>query len=356
MFRKILITILFHCFIASLLFLPPSVIAQEKEEILEGTVIEVLEEKLPYQKLEILITKGSLEDKKIQIETGKMPAANQPVYQKSDELLISSSKDLNGNNIYFINDFIRKKPIFWLALIFTVLVLAVARWRGLASILGLGISFAVIFVFILPCILAGKDPVLVVLAGSLAIVPTTFYLSHGINKKTTIAITAALLTLFISIILSILFVNGAKLTGFASEEAGFIQSFKQGSINIKGLLLAGIIIGLLGILDDVTVNQTAVVEQLKKANNKLNLKQLYVQSMAVGSDHIASMVNTLILVYAGASLPLLLLFVDNPHPFGEVINYEIVAEEIVRMLIGSIGLVLAVPLASFLAAWWFSKK
>ena len=351
MFKKIFIILLFLCF-----FIPPTTLAQEKEETLEGTIVEILEEKLPYQKLEILVTKGSLEDTKIQIETGKMPTANQPVYQKGNELLISYSKNLNGNDIYFINDFIRKKPIFWLAVIFTVLVLAVAHWRGLASILGLGISFAVIFVFILPCILAGKDPVLVVLAGSLAIVPTTFYLSHGINKKTTIAIAAALVTLFISVLLSILFVNGAKLTGFSSEEAGFIQSFKQGSINIKGLLLAGIIIGLLGILDDVTINQTAVVEQLKKANNKLNLKQLYIQSMAVGSDHIASMVNTLILVYAGASLPLLLLFVDNPHPFSEVINYEIVAEEIVRMLIGSIGLVLAVPLASFLAAWWFSKK
>lgn len=351
MFKKIFVILLFLCF-----FIPSTILAQEKEETLEGIVVEILEEKLPYQKLEILITKGSLEDKKIQLEVGKIPMANQPVYQKGNELLISSSKDLNGNNIYFINDFIRKKSIFWLAVIFTVLVLAVARWRGLASILGLGISFAVIFVFILPCILAGKDPVLVVLAGSLAIVPTTFYLSHGINKKTTIAIAAALLTLFISVLLSILFVNGAKLTGFSSEEAGFIQSFKQGSINIKGLLMAGIIIGILGILDDVTIAQTAIVEQLKKANDKLNLKQLYSKSMAVGSDHIASMVNTLILVYAGASLPLLLLFVDNPHPFGEVINYEIVAEEIVRMLIGSIGLVLAVPLASFLAAWWFSKK
>ncbi len=127
-------------------------------------------------------------------------------------------------------------------------------------------------------------------------------------------------------------------------------------MNMKGLLLAGIIIGVLGVLDDITISQSAIVFQLKAANEKLKFKELYLRAMSVGQDHISSMVNTLILVYTGAALPLLLLFINNPRPFSEVVNYEIIADEVVRTLVGSIGLILAVPITTVIASWIAAKR
>ena len=135
----------------------------------------------------------------------------------------------------------------------------------------------------------------------------------------------------------------------------FLQVAKQGTLNIQGLLLAGIIIGLLGILDDVTVSQSSVVFELKKTNPSLKIAELYSKAMNVGKDHIASVVNTLVLVYAGAALPLLLLFINNPMPYEQVVNFEIISEEIVRTLVASIGLILSIPLTTLLASWIVGK-
>lgn len=342
-------------------FLFSKVLAQEGgEETLEATVVEILEEKeiqpehsdekQLYQRLELLVTKGSLKDKKIVIESGSIPMANLQKYEVGNKVIVSYSKDFEGKDSYYITDYIRRGSLFWLFAIFVILVAVVAKWRGLSSLLGMGASFFVIFKFILPKISAGSDPIQIAIIGSLFIIPITFYLSHGFNKKTTVAVIGTVVALIITGILAGIFVEAAKLTGFASEEAGFLQVAKQGLVNIKGLLLAGIIIGVLGVLDDVTVSQSAIVFQLKQANSKIKPGELYKRAMDVGKDHIASMVNTLILVYTGAALPLLLLFIDNPHPFSEVINYEIIADEIVRILVGSIGLVLAVPITTFIAS------
>lgn len=335
------------------LFLPLSVFAQE-EEILEGKITGVLAEEERedqlYQRLEVLVTKGSLKDKTVIVEVGILPMVNQPRYQEGNEIILSYGQDFEGNDVFFITDFIRRKPLFWLFLIFALLAVAIGKWRGLSSLLGMGLSFLIIFKFILPSISAGNDPIFIAIIGSLFIIPITFYLSHGFNKKTTVAVIATFISLVITGILAQTFVEAAKLTGYASEEAGFLQVAKEGTMNIRGLLLAGIIIGVLGVLDDITVAQAAVVQQLQKVNPRISSGKLFIQAMSVGQDHIASMVNTLVLVYAGAALPLLLLFIDNPHPFSEVINYEIVAGEIVRTLVGSIGLILAVPITTFLAS------
>ncbi|MBL7159861.1 YibE/F family protein [Candidatus Microgenomates bacterium] len=356
------IFLLFSLFLV--FFLPLSIFAQEEvsqlpeEEILEGKITQVLEEKETedmggkqlYQKLEILITKGSLKDETIIVEVGKLPTIGVPKYQKGNEIILSYSQDFEGNDVFYITDFIRRKPLVWLFLIFALLVVVIGQWRGVSSLLGMGLSFLVIFKFILPSINAGHDPIFIAITGSLLIIPITFYLSHGFNKKTTVAVIATFISLVITGILAQSFVGTAKLSGYASEEAGFLQAAKEGEMNIRGLLLAGIIISVLGVLDDITVAQAAVVQQLKKANPRISPGKLFLQAMNVGQDHIASMVNTLVLVYAGASLPLLLLFIDSPRPFGEVVNYEIVAEEIIRILVGSIGLILAVPITTFLAS------
>ena len=337
-----------------------------KEETLEATVVEVLEEKgiTPefseekqlYQKLELLVTKGSLLNKKIVIENGIMPLANPQKYQEGTKVIVNYTKDFEGNDLFYITDYVRRGSLLWLFIIFVFLVTVVAKWRGLTSLLGMGASFLIIFKFILPKILAGSNPILIAIIGSLFIIPITFYLSHGFNKKTTVAVAGTVIALIITGILAGIFVESAKLTGFASEEAGFLQVAKQGSVNIKGLLLAGIIIGVLGVLDDITVSQSAVVLQLKRANPKLRFEELYKRAMDVGQDHISSMVNTLVLVYTGAALPLLLLFIDNPHPFLEIINYEIIADEVVRTLVSSIGLILAVPITTIIAVLSLEKK
>ncbi len=333
--------------------------ALPEEETLTGKVVTVLEEKKvevegqqpnQYQKLEILVTEGSLKDKTINIEVGDIATVNQQKYQPNEDVMITYTKGMENEDVFYITDYVRHKSLAFLFIIFVVLTVIVGKWRGLSSLLGMGLSFLVIFKYILPSISQGTDPINTAIIGSLFIIPITFYLSHGLNKKTSVAVVGTLIALVITGFLAKTYVEAAKLTGFASEEAGFLQVAKQGVMNMKGLLLAGIIIGVLGVLDDITISQSAVVFQLKKANSLIKHGELYRAAMNVGQDHIASMVNTLILVYTGATLPLFLLFINNPRPIHQIINFEPVAEEIVRTLVGSIGLILAVPITTLFAA------
>lgn len=332
-----------------------------QEETLEGKIIKITgqrrispsgnsKEQL-YQQLEIQVIKGSQIGKAINLESGDVYQGSNALYKVGDEVVIAYAKDSTGSETYLITDYVRRTPLLVLFLLFVVITVIIGKWKGLSSILGMGVSFLVILKFILPSIYSGSDPVTIAILGSLAIIPVTFFLSHGFNRKTLVAIVGTLISLVVTGILATLFVEATKLTGFASEEAGFLNVFKEGTINIKGLLLAGMIIGVLGVLDDITISQSAIVQELKLANPQLKSKDLYLKAMSVGKDHIASMVNTLILVYTGAALPLLLLFVDNPRPFSELINYEIIADEVVRTLVGSIGLVLAVPITTFIASY-----
>lgn len=335
-----------------------------QEEPLEAIVIRVIEEKQVevmqkkqlYQKLELTVMSGPQENKKIIIENGTMPLANEQKYHLDDKVMVSTIKGVDGKVSYYISDYMRRDALIVLFAIFILVTLFITKWRGLMSLLGMAISFLIIFSFILPQISSGANPIEIAILGSLIIIPVSFFLSHGFNKKTLVAIVGTLIALIITGLLSSFFVEAAKLTGFASEEAGFLQVAKQGAINMKGLLLAGIIIGVLGVLDDITISQSSIVFQLKEANTRLSIDELYKRAMNVGQDHISSMVNTLILVYTGAALPLLLLFINNPHPFSQIINYEIIADEIVRTLVGSIGLVLSVPITTFIATLVASKK
>lgn len=319
-------------------------------KVIEEKQIKVMEKNQLYQKLELLVTRGSLIDKKIIVENGNMPLAKEQKYYLNDKVVISINQTIDGKTNYFISDYVRRDSLIILFFIFIATTVIVGRIRGLMSLLGMFISFIVIFLFVLPKILSGNNPVETAIIGSLIIIPFSFFLSHGFNKKTLVAIGGTLIALIITGILANIFVGAAHLTGFASEEAGFLQIEKQGAINIQGLLLAGIIIGVLGILDDITISQSAIVFQLKEANHRLNIDELFKRAMSVGQDHISSMVNTLILVYTGAALPLLLLFINNPHPFAEIINYEIIADEVVRTLVGSIGLILSVPITTIIAS------
>lgn len=327
----------------------------EVEKILEEKQIDVNEKKQLYQKLELRVTNKGKIGRQIWVENGNVPQVNVIPYKVGDKVVVFANKDLSGEEIFFITDFVRRDALYQIAILLCALLVLIARKKGIQAIGGMVFSFLVIFKFIIPQLLSGKDPVVITLVSSLVIIPVTFYLSHGISKKTTSAVISTFVALIITSLVASFYINSGRLSGYASEEAGFLQVAKNGFLNIKGLLFAGIVIGLLGILNDITVSQAAIVEQLKRTDPGLKFKELYTKAMSIGKDHIASMVNTLILVYAGSALPLLLLFVDNPHPFTEIINYEIVSEEIIKSMVSSIGLILAVPITTFIAAIYHNR-
>jgi uncharacterized membrane protein len=250
---------------------------------------------------------------------------------------------------YIIQDLERGRPLLVLAALFVGAVVAFGRWQGVRSLIGLGLSFLVIISFVIPAILRGHSPVLVAVTGAMAIMLISLYLSHGVGPKTTAAVVATALALGLTAALSIAFVAAASLTGLASEEAQY-ANYAVGGLSLRGLLLAGIIIGGLGVLDDVTMSQASLVAELHQANPTAGMAALVAGALRVGRDHIAATVNTLFLAYAGAALPLLIFFVTGQDSLGTVATTEVVAVEVVRALCGSVGLIAAVPLTTVLAA------
>jgi uncharacterized membrane protein len=250
---------------------------------------------------------------------------------------------------YNIRDLERTRPMLALVVLFVLAVVAFGGWQGVRSLISLAVSFAVIIGFIVPAILRGHSPVPVALVGALAIMLVSLYLSHGFGRKTTAAVVGTALALGLTAALTAGFVAATSLTGLASEDAQN-ASFQVGGLSLRGLLLAAIIIGGLGVLDDVTVSQASLVFQLRRADPAAGFGELVRGALVVGRDHIAATVNTLFLAYAGASLPLLVLFTTGGAGFGEVATAELAAVEIVRTLCGSVGLIAAVPLTTLLAA------
>jgi uncharacterized membrane protein len=352
------LSVFFGIFILFFVIHPDTRAQNDLSQTLEAKVVKISEEKeievmgvnQLYQKLEL----STLDNKIIVVENGNQPLVNNIKYAVNDKVLVNLLKNSENIEEYIIIDFVRKDSIRFLFIFFVIMLVLTAHFKGVTSLLGMIFTFVVVFLFILPRILAGNNPVVVAVIGSFFIIPISFYLAHGFNKKTTIAIVASIITLVLTTILASIFIKLGYLSGLSSEEAGML-ALGQNTLNMKGILLAGIVIGALGVLDDITISQVAIVEELANTAKLTKVKDLYSRSSIIGKDHITSMVNTLVLAYAGASLPLLLIFMNNPHPFGEIISYELIAEEIIRTLIGSIGLILAVPITTYLAANWYKK-
>ncbi|UXX94529.1 YibE/F family protein [Streptomyces sp. AD2-2] len=257
----------------------------------------------------------------------------------------SAPRDLQ----YSVTDVNRKFPMALLAGIFALAVVVVGRLRGVMALIALAISFMILNFFILPAILHGSNPLIVAVVGSSAIMLIALYMCHGLSARTSVAVLGTLMSLVLIGVLGSVFIGWAALTGNTDDNTGLIHGLYP-SIDMSGLLLAGVIIGSLGVLDDVTVTQTSAVWELHEANPSMGWRGLYRAGIRIGRDHIASVVNTLVLAYAGAALPLLLLFSIAQSSVGAVANSELVAEEIVRTLVGSIGLVASVPVTTALAA------
>ncbi|WP_232323903.1 YibE/F family protein [Catenuloplanes japonicus] len=267
-----------------------------------------------------------------------------------DAIIVMYLPDSPSGQEYSIADHQRATGLWLLAGAVALAVIAFGRWRGLRALAGLAVTFAVLLVFVVPAILGGRSPLLVAVVGAAAIMLIVLYLTHGFTLSTTVAVAGTLVSLTITAVLSALATDLVHLTGVADEETAYLN-ITQGAVNMQGLLLAGIVIGALGVLDDVTVTQAETVRELAFANPRYGFRELYRAATRVGRAHIASVVNTIVLAYAGASLPLMLLFAVGGTPVTELLTGQPIAQELVRSGVGTLGLIAAVPITTALAAW-----
>ena len=289
--------------------------------------------------------------------------AGSNVYKVGDSVFVDSFIDESGQENFYVTDYNRSGYIYLLSAIFVIFVLAVGHFKGFKALLSLVGSFLVIIKFMLPQILAGHDPFLVSLAGGLMIMFFIIYLTEGFNKKSHIAILSVLLSLILTLLLSLIFTGLTRLTGMSQEEAIFLIGAGQTAINFHGLLLAGVLIGAVGVLDDIILGQIEAVDSIRLANPKLPPKKIFKLAYKVGNTHLGAIINTLFLTYAGAALPLLLLFIINRQAgldLSRALNSESITTEVVRTLVGSIGVIASMPIATLLAVlslgWTKNKK
>lgn len=345
------------------IFLPLTARGQENGENYKAKVIEIINEvdknredgtAYKQQDLKLLLLNGEEKGRIVDYYgISEIEVANSGVYKEGDRVFVDRYVDEFGQETFYVVDFVRSSYLYLLFAIFILVVLFVGRAKGFKALLGLLISFFLIVKLILPQILNGKDPFLVSLIGGLLILATIIYLSEGFKRKSHLAVLSVLFSLSITLILSLIFTKLTRLSGLAQEEAVFLIGTGGMEINFQGLLLAGFIIGAIGVLDDIIIGQIEAVEQIKNANSNLSSEEVFKLAYRVGNTHLGAIVNTLFLTYAGAALPLLLLFIlnqDSGLTWDRALNTEIISVEIVRTLVGSIGVILSMPLATYLAS------
>jgi uncharacterized membrane protein len=285
----------------------------------------------------------------VQVQLDEIVVANG--VQEGDVLVLTRDVGTEGAASYKFYDYARDLPMIGLAVAFAVVVGLVARWRGLASLLGLVFAFFVLLQFVLPGLLREASPVPVTLVGSAAIMFVVLYLAHGFSARTTTALVGTLFGLTLVAVMGSIAVTIARLTGITSEETVRLQGYDP-TLDFTGLVLAGIVVAGLGVLNDVTITQASAVWQLHEVDPAMGFRELYRRGMTVGRDHIASTVYTIVFAYAGAALPLLLLFDLYSQPAGTIVTGSAMAEEVIRTLVGSIALVLAVPVTTAVGAFF----
>jgi uncharacterized membrane protein len=276
------------------------------------------------------------------------------IVSKGDKIFISGS--LFGDSAFSVVNISRIKELVFLLIFFIILVIFTGGWKGIYSLVGLMFSFAVIFVFIVPFILKGVAPVSVGITGAAIILIPVLYLSYGLNKKSVAAFLGIVIALLFVGVVANYFIGTLQFSGFSSELSVYLDIEANNAINLIRLIIAGIIIAAVGVLDDVAVIQSSVVFSLAKANSNLRGFKLFREAMHVGKDHISAVVNTLVLAYTGASLPLIILLYLRKMPVDYFVSLEMVAEEIARTLISSSGLLLAVPLTTIIAVFMVDRK
>ena len=303
-----------------------------------------------FQVMHVQVLEGDYKDISFQIDYGKRQLRNDSFrFVPDDEVYVEVDKAPDGTLQANYVDYVRSRPLLILLITFILSMLVMGRWKGLGSLISLGISMVMIIGYVIPHILAGEDPVTVSLIGSVILLVATLYLTYGWNLKTHASAVSIMVSLLLTGALSLFFVYLTRLTGYGDENAMYLMQFSSASIDPRGLLLGGMIIGSLGVLDDLVTSQSAAVVEIHDANPSLGFRLTFQKAMRIGQDHVAATVNTLVLAYTGAALPLLLIFTLGNGSYSYFINSEFLAEEIVRTLVGSLGLIAAVPISTFLA-------
>lgn len=321
-----------------------SIVSEKEREIIGTNAITTV------QTVSARILDGKNKDEVINFENDLIQL------QAGDHIFLSHIRDIDGREFYILKDVDRGSGLIWLTLIFVTLLIFFAGWQGFRALGSLFLSILGIVFVLLPALLAGYDPILMSLLIAGVILALALFGTHGINPVSVIAFGGTLSAVLVTSAVAWWFVGFLRLTGYGSDASVYLTFATDGQIDLVGLLLGSIIIGVLGVLDDISITQAAVVRELKAANNLLSRIELYRSALRVGRDHVGSLVNTLALAYVGAALPLVLLFSTSEAPLFFTLNQEVMAAEIARILIGSIGLILAVPFTTFLASWWFSRR
>jgi uncharacterized membrane protein len=319
-------------------------------EIIEEGEIDLGGTLQRYQVARVELLEGKYRGIEMEMDYGRRGVLSNVVYlERGDTILVTIGARPDGIlTVYFV-DFERATSLLWLSAVFVLVILIISRWKGLRSLLSMAFSLFVIIGYIIPHILAGEDPLWVSITGSVILLGVTLYLTYGWNLKTHAAVLSMILVLLLTGTLAVLFVLFTRLSGSGDENSLFLLQMLNTQINLRGLLLGGMIIGALGVLDDLVTTQASAVFELHHANGSLGFRELFQSAMRIGQDHVAATVNTLVLAYAGAALPMLLMFSLGGGNYGLLVNYEFIAEEIVRTLVGSLGLVSAVPLTTAIA-------
>lgn len=329
---------------------PQSVFA--RATVLSVDTLQTTESEL-MQRVTAKIHTGAFKDEQVSIDYTVSKKLQTSELTVGETIVIVRTRAAQGET-WFVVDHYRLPALFGVFFFFLLVAFFFARKKAVYAVAGLGCSLLILAAFIVPQIAQGRSPFLIGMIGSILIVFLSLFIAHGFHKKTTIAFIGITITLFIATLFAMLDVHVADIFGFGSDAAYDLQFFGQ-NIDLKGLLLAGIIIGTLGVLDDVATSLVATIHELYEANPKITRSELYLRGMTVGREHIVSLINTLVLAYAGASLPLLLLFSGDQQPFWVTLNSQLVGEEIIRTLVGSIALVLAVPITTLIAVVSYTK-
>jgi uncharacterized membrane protein len=361
--RTPLLLLLFLCASATgILVGAPIAQSQELHEDIQGTwrarVITVItdeEKSLPdiginarIQTLEAEILEGPRASERITLQNDFLPL------KAGDAFFLNYLVTVNGDEFYSVLEPDRRGALFFFIGLFVLVVLVFGGLQGLRSLIALAGSFLILFYFLFPKLLAGTSPVLVSTVFAIGVLIFAIYITHGVNRKSTAALLGTIITILITIFLADVAVTATKLSGFVEEASIYLNLSTGGLLDFRGLLLGAIIIGVLGILDDIAITQAAAVAELRGVAAHLSHREIYRKALRIGKEHVGALVNTLALAYAGAALPLLLLFYSGESSLMTV-NREIFAAEIIRTIVGSTAIILAVPITTAIAVMLLAR-
>lgn len=346
------------------LFLPFSVTAQELyqdlQETIKAEVLEVLSDEM--QSLPGLDVEARVQTLRVEFLNGSKQGGTAEILndfnpvELGDRLYINYFLDIDGRERYIVQDVDRTRALMLLIGLFVAAVILFGGWQGVRSLLALAGSFFLIFYLLFPQLLAGTSPVLAGSGIAILILAVALYVTHGFNRTASAALLGTIITIVLAALFAEFAVTLSHLSGFAEEASVYLNLSSRGAIDLRGILLAAIIIGVLGVLDDVAITQAAAVKEIAHAAPHASKKDVFTRAMRIGREHVGALVNTLALAYTGAALPLLLLFFTSTAPFSHIVNREIFAVEIVRTVAGSIAIILSVPITTLISIWLLKDR